>query len=148
MLKLLRSLFFRPPILQVATLCWRDNGAGTEILLIRSLDTNRWILPKGWPMRGKTLAQAAEIEAWEEAGVRGEIAAESIGYFTTEKRRGSGVKQPARVQVYSLRVTGISDEFPESHLRKSQWFSVAEALKKLSEPDLDALILSHFEQNR
>lgn len=99
-------------------------------------------------MRGKTLAQAAEIEAWEEAGVRGEIAPESIGYFKTEKRRGSGVKQPARVQVFSLRVTSDSDDFPESHLRKCQWFSVAVALQKLSEPDLDALILSHFGQKR
>ena len=33
---------------QVAALCWR-RAPLLEILLVTSLRTKRWILPKGWP---------------------------------------------------------------------------------------------------
>ena len=41
------------------------------MLLISSLGTGRWIIPKGWPMHNTTPAGAAGIEAFEEAGVLG-----------------------------------------------------------------------------
>jgi len=140
---LIRSLFFRPPILQVAALCWRG---GPEVLLIRSLDSNRWILPKGWPMRGKTLAEAAEVEAWEEAGVKGHIRPDAIGHFETAKRRASGVKQPCRIEVFALEVVSVCTDFPEAGQRKAQWFCLGEAVENLREPALGDLILSHFRQ--
>ncbi|WP_022703228.1 NUDIX hydrolase [Pseudorhodobacter ferrugineus] len=142
--RLIHSLFYRPDLLQVAALCWRETDNGLEILLIRSLDSNRWIIPKGWPMRGKTLSQAAEIEAWEEAGVSGQISADPIGSFQYEKRRGSGVKQSCTVQVFALHVTTRKDDFPEADLRRAKWFSQADARKRLREPDLQALIQNHF----
>lgn len=40
-----------------------------EVLLITSLNTRRWILPKGWLMPDMTLAGSAAREAFEEAGV-------------------------------------------------------------------------------
>ena len=61
-------MFRRPRSLQVAALCHRRTKAGQkEVLLVTSRGTGRWILPKGWPMRGKSDAQAAAQEAWEEA---------------------------------------------------------------------------------
>lgn len=138
------SLFYRPDLLQVAALCIRGEGKETELLLVHSLDSKRWIIPKGWPMRGKTLAEAAAIEAWEEAGVRGEILPEAIGSFAYQKRRASGVPQPCQAQVYCLRVTFTASSFPESELRNPQWFSLDEALERISEPDLKALIQKHI----
>ncbi len=138
--KTIRSLFFRPPILQVGAICVRGEGVATEVLLIRSLDSNRWIIPKGWPMRGKSLAEAAAIEAWEEAGVQGEISDEAIGSFTYDKRRGSGVKQNCVVQVFALTDVTIRDDFPEAAMRYRKWFPAPLAAKKVEEPELRLLI--------
>ena len=140
----IRSLFFRPGLLQVAALCWRKEGAEPQVLLIRSLDSNRWIIPKGWPMRGKTLAEAAAIEAWEEAGVKGQVSPQPIGSFQYEKQRASGVKQPCTAQVYALHVTSIADDFPEAALRSPTWVSQSEAIARLQEPDLQELIQTYL----
>lgn len=48
----IRPLLGRPPAFQVAALCYRMQAAGPEILLITSMSTGRWILPKGWPIDG------------------------------------------------------------------------------------------------
>mgnify|MGYP000604135431 CR=1 FL=1 len=61
---------FREHGSQVAALCWR---AGPQVLLITSLTTRRWIIPKGWRADGMTPADAAAREALEEAGVTGKI---------------------------------------------------------------------------
>ena len=42
-------------------------------------------LPKGWPQRGKTFAQSALMEAFEEAGVRADSAPPSIGSYNYEE---------------------------------------------------------------
>jgi 8-oxo-dGTP pyrophosphatase MutT (NUDIX family) len=140
----LRSLFYRPNLLQVAALCWRKHKGEPQVLLIRSLDTNRWIIPKGWPMRGKTLAEAAAIEAWEEAGVKGDLSPKPIGSFHYLKERGTGVKQPCDARVFGLHVQTLAKEFPESHLRRPQWFTAREAANRVDEPELQALILSYL----
>jgi 8-oxo-dGTP pyrophosphatase MutT (NUDIX family) len=145
--RIIRSLFYRPNLLQVAALCWREKGGERQFLLVRSLDSNRWIIPKGWPMRGKTLAEAAAIEAWEEAGVKGEVSLASIGRFYYEKVRGSGVRQSCEAVVFGLRVTNLMSDFPESDLRKPKWFSADEAVKRVREPELQALIQSHIAEN-
>ncbi|MEQ8365469.1 MAG: NUDIX hydrolase, partial [Roseicyclus sp.] len=44
---------------QFAALPFRRKKSGVEILLISSLDSGRWIIPKGWPMDGMTPAAAA-----------------------------------------------------------------------------------------
>lgn len=142
--RLVQSLFFRPDLLQVAALCWRNTKAEPQVLLIRSLDSNRWIIPKGWPMRGKTLAEAAQIEAWEEAGVSGQISTAPIGTFHYAKRRATGLKQPCTVQVFALHVADRDDDFPEADLRQAKWFTTADAIKRVREPDLQVLIESHF----
>ena len=69
----------RPERHQVAALCWRmGQGGAVEILLVTSRDTGRWVIPKGWPMDGKSASAAAAREAWEEAGVKGTVRPESI----------------------------------------------------------------------
>lgn len=144
MIGLIRSLFYRPPLLQVAALCWRKTDSDLQILLVRSLDSNRWILPKGWPMRGKSLAEAAAQEAWEEAGVKGATTPTAIGRYGSRKRRGSGVKQPAQIEVFALEVEDSETQFPEADLRKTRWFPAQRAIKKLRHPELGALILRHL----
>jgi ADP-ribose pyrophosphatase YjhB (NUDIX family) len=38
-----------------------------EILLVTTRQTNRWIIPKGWPIKGLKPAKSAAREAYEEA---------------------------------------------------------------------------------
>src|SRR5690606_14649191 len=52
-------LMFRRPVReQYGALCYRvkKKSPTVEVLLITSRDTGRWIIPKGWPMDGKTAA--------------------------------------------------------------------------------------------
>ncbi|MFC6583776.1 NUDIX hydrolase [Sulfitobacter aestuariivivens] len=51
---------------QFAALCYRVKKGKVQVLLVTSRGTKRWIVPKGWPMDGKTPAQSAALEAWEE----------------------------------------------------------------------------------
>src|SRR3712207_7349402 len=58
---------------QVAALPFRIRDGRIEVLLVTSRETKRWLIPKGWPMKGKKPHKAAAQEAEEEAGVKGEI---------------------------------------------------------------------------
>ncbi len=49
---------------QVAALPWRGEGEALRILLVSSRETRRWVIPKGWPMKGKTDFAAAAQEAY------------------------------------------------------------------------------------
>src|SRR5262245_43345878 len=61
---------------QIAALPVRHNGDGSAaILLITSRKTRRWVIPKGWPIKGTSHPDSAAIEAWEEAGIKGKIVA-------------------------------------------------------------------------
>jgi hypothetical protein len=68
---------------QVAALVYRYEAHELQILVITSRGTGRWIIPKGWPQVGRTLADTAAREAYEEAGVRGEISSQPIGIVKT-----------------------------------------------------------------
>ena len=122
----LLGLFRRPPVLQVAALCVRT---GPEILLVRS-DRGNWILPKGWPMAGKTLAEPAAIEAWEEAGVRGHLHPVALATLHTQKRRRGGAAAACQLVVFRLDVNSISDKYPESATRRRKWVPLSEAAAK------------------
>jgi 8-oxo-dGTP pyrophosphatase MutT (NUDIX family) len=101
------------PSTQVAALCWRKHRSQIEVLLITSRDTGRWVLPKGWTMKGLTGPEAAAIEAWEEAGVEGKVSAEALGFFGYDKVISPDLTHPCMVSVFPLRVATLSRRFPE-----------------------------------
>jgi 8-oxo-dGTP pyrophosphatase MutT (NUDIX family) len=125
---------------QVAALCWRRVHCA-EVLLVTSLKTKRWIVPKGWPQWGRKLWQTAAAEANEEAGVVGEIGRTPIGHFHYLKEK-RGAAHPCRVDVYSLRVTLEQDRWPEMHKRQRLWLPPEEAASRVAEPELRHLILT------
>lgn len=128
----------RPPAMQVAALCL-DPETG-KVLLITSRGTGRWIIPKGWPMEGRTLPAAAALEAWEEAGAEGRIGREEIGRYSYDKDQDSGFAVPVEVRVYPLHVTRLSGDFPESAQRTRRWFTPQDAIRMVAEPGLKALL--------
>ena len=43
-----------------------NGGARPEVMLVTSRETRRWIIPKGWPKKGKSPHHSAAREAFEE----------------------------------------------------------------------------------
>jgi len=140
-----------PPIcLQYGALPYRFTAAGSlEFLLVTSRQTRRWVIPKGWPIKGLKPAKSAAREAYEEAGVRGAVSAEPIGAFSYEKRlEASGAAVPCEVRVFSMIVKRQFETWPEAHQRESQWFAPAGALSAVKEETLAELIGSFAEKLR
>lgn len=127
--------------LQVGALPWRRRADGTvEVLLVTTRGTGQWMVPKGWPMAGKTWPEAAAQEAWEEAGVRGEPGTSELGRFRHSK---SGLLEgPLRctVAVFPLRVDKELDRWPERGERTRSWFALTEAAAVVRSPDLAGII--------
>jgi 8-oxo-dGTP pyrophosphatase MutT (NUDIX family) len=126
---------------QYAALVWRPSASsGIEVLLITSRETRRWVLPKGWPIKGLRPHQTAAREAWEEAGVEGRTGARKIGVFDYDKRLTGGALQPVRVKVYPLRVEIEHGEWPESAQRERIWLAPEDAAGRVDEPGLSRLL--------
>lgn len=125
---------------QYAALPWRYTGAGREVLLISSRDTGRWVIPKGWPIKGLSPAETAAREAYEEAGLGGMVSKKPIGAFEYGKRLDNGVVQPTTVEVFSFEQLVQHPDWPEQGQRKLQWFSVPEAAEAVQEPELKRII--------
>lgn len=124
---------------QVAALCWRWKGNLPEVLLITSRETKRWIIPKGWPMTGRKDRMAAKREAFEEAGVDGEIGEEPIGQYSYEKI-GAENSKSILVTIYPLEVKKRLASWPEKNERKREWFLAADAAQRVAEPGLKAIL--------
>lgn len=132
------------PRAQIAALCWRAGKSGAEVLLISSRETGRWIIPKGWPMDGRSAPEAAAIEAWEEAGVKGQIDTAKLGHFTYDKTLKRDTKnecsQPCIVDVFPLQVEKLANDFPEQRQRRRKWFAPDKAARRVAESELKAML--------
>ena len=115
-------------------------GVDLEILLVTSRETARWVIPKGWPMKGRTRREAAAIEALEEAGVEGRMIRKAVGAYDYLKVLRSGESQRCRVTVYAVEVTLQHETWREQDQRSSQWFVWDAAAAAVKEPGLARLI--------
>lgn len=134
-------MFRRPKGLQVAALCTRGTGDKTQVLLVTSRGTGRWIIPKGWPIRGLASSQAALQEAWEEAGVQNSIAAKDpIGSYDYDKELKNGLPIPIETLVYPVAVDTLAADFPEVGQRERRWVTPLEAANLVDEPELKSIL--------
>lgn len=125
---------------QVAALPVRRRADGSlEALLITSRETQRWVIAKGWPMKGRTDAEAAAKEAEEEAGVIGKIGNKPIGRYTYFKRRETAF-ETVEVAVYLLVVKRELETWREKEVRTKRWLPADVAAQLVVEPGLAALI--------
>jgi len=109
------------------------------VLLITSRGSGRWILPKGWPLDGKTPAKSAAREAWEEAGVTGKVYDQCLGLYSYSKSvDGTGL--PIVAMIYPIRVKSLADDYPEAGQRVRKWFSRKKAAKQVAQPELARII--------
>ncbi|MBM3552481.1 MAG: NUDIX hydrolase [Alphaproteobacteria bacterium] len=129
------------PRTQYAALPWRLANGRVEVMLVTSRDTRRWIIPKGWPMKGRKPHIVAAIEAVQEAGLLGKIDKMKLGDFFYEKRLASGSTVDCRVEVFSLRVQKQQKKWAEKKQRATRWFECSIAADLVEEPELRDLIL-------
>ena len=129
------------PRRQIGALPFRRGRDGSQrFLLVTSRESRRWVIPKGWPMKGRKPFQAAAREAYEEAGLRGQVGKRPLGYYLYEKRLKNLEAVLCQVKVFPLRVRKQLKHFPEAHERELRWFTAAEAAQAVAEPGLAAII--------
>ncbi len=107
-----------------------------QILLVTSRQTRRWIIPKGWPIKGLKPSKSAAREAFEEAGVRGAVGSKAIGSFVYDKGLEDGVSVSCEVGVFPLKVERQHKTWPEAHQRETRWVGPEEALDLLDDRGL------------
>jgi 8-oxo-dGTP pyrophosphatase MutT (NUDIX family) len=141
---------FREHGKQVAALCWRfspKRGSVLEVLLITSLNSKRWIVPKGWPEPDLSPGENAAREAFEEAGVTGKISPQPIGSYHYLKERKDGGGVPCSVEVFALAVTKQLDDWPEKGVRELIWLPVDQAVVRVGEPGLRQVLKDFRKQH-
>jgi 8-oxo-dGTP pyrophosphatase MutT (NUDIX family) len=127
--------------LQYGALPYRkSNGHRAEFMLVTSRETRRWIIPKGWPKKGKSPHRSAAREAFEEAGVLGAVGRQPVGSFSYEKRLKNGGSVECEVHVFPLEVKRQRKEWPEKLERRVKWLSASKAAEKVRNPVLSKII--------
>lgn len=126
---------------QFAALCYRIRRGKVQVLLITSRRSRRWIVPKGWPMDGKSPAASAAREAWEEAGVTGKAEDTCLGVYSFAKQVGDQNDTPCLAMLYPVRVISVAKAYPESGQRRRCWVSRKKAARMVGQPELARMIL-------
>jgi 8-oxo-dGTP pyrophosphatase MutT (NUDIX family) len=134
------------PRRQVAALPFVRQKDGHQVLLVTSRETGRLVLPKGWTEKGMKDAAAAEREAFEEAGVKGNVSAKPIGTYNYTKIVGPGFALECTVDVFPLEVKKHLKDWPEKSQRERFWLTPSEAALRVAEPAL-ADLLRRFKPN-
>jgi 8-oxo-dGTP pyrophosphatase MutT (NUDIX family) len=115
-----------------------DDGV-TRVLLLTSRETKRWIIPKGWPIKGRKPYEAAAREALEEAGLLGRVSKIPIGRYTYFKRRDAHFDL-CKVDVFVLKFHRQLKTWREKGERQAQWFTLEEAADLVDEVGLVAIL--------
>ena len=106
-----------------------------EFCLITTIRSGSWSLPKGFVDAGETPVEAAAREAWEEAGVRGDVDDDSLGSFINT-RWG----EPAKVVAYLMQVRRTHESWPEQDQRQRLWCPAEEACERVAKSDHKKLL--------
>jgi len=84
-----------------------------KILFITAQKKQEWIFPKGIIEPGMTPEESALNEAWEEAGISGNIISKKIGQYQQKKWGSTCI-----IQIYAMQVITIHSNWPEKKIRK------------------------------
>ena len=125
-----------PLVPQAAVIPIRDDG---RVCMVTSRSGARWVFPKGRIEHQQSPAEAALVEAWEEAGLQGDLTGEAVGTYRYKKNG-----RTHHVTVFVMRVTAEVDEFPELDERTREWVTPDEAADRVEEKDLRQIVRGVF----
>lgn len=114
---------------QVAAVCYRIRSGGIEFLLVRT-GSGHWTFPKGGVEPGLTNAQAAALEAFEEAGVHGRIEEAAFTRYIRRKHARRPSRREIATHAHLCEVTWLDK--PREADRDPTWFSAEKAKQRLA----------------
>ena len=113
---------------RVGALPFFEKDNDLYVVLVTNQSGNKWIFPRGQLEPDMTLAEAALMESYEEAGLIGRILSELHEQCT---RDGRSVQH-----LYPMKVVQMLDEWPEDSIRKRQVVKFKKAMQMLDDPAL------------
>jgi 8-oxo-dGTP pyrophosphatase MutT (NUDIX family) len=130
---------------QFGALPFQVGTDGLRIMLLTSRETRRWVIPKGWPIRGLKPAQTAAREAFEEAGLMGTIVGKRpVGSYHYSKQLSPQTALICQVRVFLLSVDHQAEAWPEQDQRECAWFDPFRAAQLVNEGGLAEIIRDAF----
>ncbi len=112
----------------VAAVCYRQSDGLIEFLLVRSA-RGRWTIPKGGVERGEASWEAAQREAFEEAGATGSTSRLPLTTVLMDAEPPAPAAHPG-VDAFLLRVE--RRQRPAERHREPTWFASEEAERVLT----------------
>jgi len=117
---------------QVAAVCYRVQGRSIAFLLVQTRG-GRWTFPKGNTEPGLTQAQAAALEAFEEAGIHGRMEETSFARYVRRKRRDAHTAGAIELAVNAHLCEVLELGPAQESNRNRTWFSAEKAKRRLRE---------------
>lgn len=126
---------------QSGVIPYRIRNGEVEVLLVTNRRRQHWVIPKGGISKSMTPPHSAAKEAWEEAGVVGQVTAEQIGTYEYHKQG-----EIYKVEVFLLPVETVLPDWPEASERKRQWLPSTKAVKRVKQASLKRILKSSLNQ--
>ena len=126
---------------QAGAIPYRIVEGQVVFLMITSRRSANWVFPKGSIEKNQTPAETAAMEAFEEAGVRGEVADAPVGAYLHP--RNDAEESMVRVELYPLHVTEQVEDWPEEPQRFRHW-ALLPQVKRLMASRRAARIAAEF----
>ncbi|MGC6534940.1 MAG: NUDIX domain-containing protein [Parvibaculales bacterium] len=101
-----------------------QNGRAEICVVSSNKHKGRWVLPKGTIERGEKPRMAAAREAYEEAGVLGEVAKPPRVLLSRNGRLAN--KNHAYAVYYPMAVSVAASKWPERKTRKRKWVPLSQ----------------------
>ncbi len=120
---------------RIGVIPWFFRDGELRVVLVKSADGDRWVLPKGKPKRGMTRRDLAALEAWEEAGARGRFTPKAP--IDVKLRRADG---DLPLRLYPLAISKLADRWPERRHRRRRVVSAKGARRLLDDPGMIAAV--------
>jgi 8-oxo-dGTP pyrophosphatase MutT (NUDIX family) len=125
----------RKVLKQSGVIPYRVTNGRIEVLLVTTSDCKNWVIPKGGICNGMSPPASAAKEAWEEAGVIGQVNSNEVG---TYKYRKQG--KTYEVQTFLLAVDTVLSDWPEANQRRREWLEPSKAIRRVKKGSLKQIL--------
>ena len=112
------------------------DGKLMTIMVTARSRSSFWLFPKGHIDAGLTPEEAAELESYEEAGLRGAIRKKAVGTYYFSK-----LGRDYRVKLFPLKVKKVLKKWPEAASRTRHMVTFDEAIVHLEDPAMQELAI-------